>query len=826
MLKISLFLCVVVLSVDTKYYKYQDTNCQSPSEITPSSSHATCAAFLKSFKTGCDDAAFGDSCDFTLDTCLSNDYISNSLGFKRVKLECTESTKSPTKSPTDPTCTDKRMNGNETGVDCGGTCPDKCPLDCKTGYDCGANYTHIDNADTVYCDAFPCSTDSDLDTCCQKKAPCFELAAGDGCLPGTVLITNANSTFCADTECESSDRSTCCAPAGNCANFNLCNSTTQYLKSNPAGLLCDSAVCDSSDISKCCDNKASCSQLTCNFNGGLTYKKNFDNIYCANSSCSTDQDSDTCCTDRGSCSSYTCDDAMFLNKSNKDSRFCSGITCVEEDSSYCCDLKGACKRDSFTYSCSTNSLVENPENVYCANITCSSPTDDATCCPPDLVSCDSNACNLDVSVLNTTEKCKGNPCTSLDTQCCLPRKTCVNYLECDAMTEYVNVSAYCADVQCESSDTVKCCISRANCTEYGSCDLATGYLNETNYCLGDECDDSIDADTCCMNRTSCSAFTGCDPSTQKIISSNYCEMDCGDSADAETCCLDLANCTGFGYCGDNQMLNNTAMCASDSCTEVDDVANCCINLASCDSYSCDSSTQVLVANADITYCASTVCVAADDCCEARAMCSNYTGCAVCDLSQEDMYCVGTTCAISDHGTCCMEKVSVLDDCKGGNVEWSVTLSGDIGTDDHNSITDTIASYLGLPCIQVNGSYAADGSNWKSTYQIFVSTDVNKNAVSDLESNLTKPSSIDDLIGDISSNLGGSSVSIVDVKFSSVPFDECSAESGAKGLSTGIIIVIVLAVVLILGALLGLLVYKTKYANTGGAREKVSDVFEM
>jgi len=233
------------------------------------------------------------------------------------------------------------------------------------------------------------------------------------------------------------------------------------------------------------------------------------------------------------------------------------------------------------------------------------------------------------------------------------------------------------------------------------------------------------------------------------------------------------------------MLNETAMCMADSCTEANDVANCCIDLAKCDSYKCE----------------------------------------ICDKRVIDEYCADINCTISDYDTCCTRIFPELDDSKGVIVEWNVALGGDVSVSDHETITDTIADYLDLPCIWINGSYTSSGSNWDAVYEIFVSTDGNDDAWTELETDIYEVSTIDGLKTEIASNLGVSSISFSTISLSSESHPSSgSSTSGSStvglsiGIGVGVAVVLIIVVVVVW--------YKHNQGQKRGTREKVSDVFEM
>jgi len=79
---------------------------------------------------------------------------------------------------------------------------------------------------------------------------------------------------------------------GNCTNFPLCDTVTQYLMANPGTLSCQSEICDSNDISTCCEQKANCANYSlCD---GVEIVANASFVYCAAKLCEED-DAATCC---------------------------------------------------------------------------------------------------------------------------------------------------------------------------------------------------------------------------------------------------------------------------------------------------------------------------------------------------------------------------------------------------------------------------------------------------------------------------------------------------------------------------------------------------
>jgi len=643
--KISLFCGAVVIALETRVEWYFDASCENlDRSVLTDSSYSTCDEFEASEFDECDSYGDYDDCNtIQLDMCSASDYWSTFVGPIAAILRCTVVTGSPTKSPTDYDCDDSLMNGLETGIDCGGPDCDPCPPAC-TQYNCGANYTRIDNPATVTCAASPC-TSEDLGTCCRQKALC---SSYDGCYAGQVLISNAASTYCSTTVCDSDDRDICCTAAGNCENFSFCDNATQYLKSNPGNLLCDSEVCDSSDIWKCCEDKADCSEYTCDFAGKLTHRENVEDYYCALSECD-DSDSNVCCTTRASCEAFICDTDRYLNKSDKDSQFCSGIACSDDsDWFYCCDKRAECKTTLYTYPCPTDG-PNLDEDAYCAGNTCISPDDEQNCCP--LYFCDNNACDLSVSVVNYTRLCVDRTCTLNDTQCCLDRMSCRSFTECSSM-EIVNEHAYCADVECVSSDNSECCIPKANCTAFNNCNLTSHYVNVNASCAAQICKPT-DAATCCINKASCSDYA-CEMNTQLQLFSNYCEKDECSSLDVDNCCVDRDNCMGFQYCDDltSQYVNVTAHCANQIC-ENEDAITCCINKASCSEYACNLETYT---NQPLNYCAMDKCTSIDmgTCCLLRASCTGFQYCGEGQQLNDQARCKSDSCTeVDDIANCCV-----------------------------------------------------------------------------------------------------------------------------------------------------------------------------
>jgi len=363
---------LVLAAVDITDNAYVSPDCTGTAVSNPQD-YESCDLFLQYVQQTCTDYS-GTSCEsITFPACFTGDFVDNWYGSGvSIYFACVETTDSPTEVPTEATCEDNLLNGNETRVDCGGVdCP-ACPPDCQS-YDCGATHILVDDADTVYCAADPCDG-SDLDTCCEQKALCSTFT----CTGALVLISDAATTYCLSSECDViDDRDQCCADPATCENFDLCDSTSQYLKSNPATFDCDSTVCGASDIANCCEDKALCSSYSCDFDGGKTLVSDSGTIYCELDTC-TDSDSSVCCTDRASCDGFACGDS-YVDKTDKSSLFCSGAACVDSDSSLCCDIKTTCSTDFFTFDCSSSENELSPD-AYCYG-TEDSTCDEMTCCP-------------------------------------------------------------------------------------------------------------------------------------------------------------------------------------------------------------------------------------------------------------------------------------------------------------------------------------------------------------------------------------------------------------------------------------------------------------
>jgi len=299
-----------------------------------------------------------------------------------MKFECVDVSESPTVGPTAATCSDGRQNGGEDGVDCGGTCPAYCPSWCNTLEDCGKSHYLREDPEYIECLTHECNIADDLDTCCIARALCSTLST---CY-GEVLISAADSTYCEADKCYyHTDRDTCCTTPDTCAGFTLCDPETQYLKDSAADLNCASEQCDTADITKCCSNKDNCASFACSFEDGLINLPNDESIYCEVDDCSNDPAANsTCCESRGLCSTFTCDDKIYLDKPDKDTRFCLDAICSSWSWSTCCDMKMVCLEPFLrVYTCSSATEYElSPDaaNLYCDGRTCESPRDDAFCC--------------------------------------------------------------------------------------------------------------------------------------------------------------------------------------------------------------------------------------------------------------------------------------------------------------------------------------------------------------------------------------------------------------------------------------------------------------
>jgi len=378
------FLGSCVYAVDATFHAYvsgNDCSGDPDSQQTESEAYSSCTEFRSYLVEECNNYR-GADCnlpDFPMCLASTVDWIASGYGIT-MEFICKDVSKPPTVMPTEATCFDDIMNGNETGVDCGGNCTLQCPSTCNT-LDCGDSHYLKENPGLIECATHVCNKTVDLDTCCNAKALCSTL----NCL-SQVLISAAASTYCKKYTCRyADDRDICCANAPSCTGFEFCDAETQYLKDSAANLYCSSEQCGPADTDKCCANKETCDQYTCVYGNGYVNKQNDESIYCAFADCTDDLDViSTCCDSRASCVGYRCNDTMYLDKLDKDTRQCPQSTCTSNAWTTCCDTKQVCVEAGLrAYTCSSSSEYElSPiaEFLYCNGTTCESPRDDAFCC--------------------------------------------------------------------------------------------------------------------------------------------------------------------------------------------------------------------------------------------------------------------------------------------------------------------------------------------------------------------------------------------------------------------------------------------------------------
>jgi len=140
--------------------------------------------------------------------------------------------------------------------------------------------------------------------------------------------------------------------------------------------------------------------MSCNYTEGLTLVTNHAEILCMFGIC----DVDTCCTERASCTDFVCEDReVYVDKNPQESSLCHGVTCSTDwnspDWNNCCLEKETCKNDDRTYICpEKHEIVDDPTNVHCTNLTCSSPLDDPICCLRSTVSTPGGSSDSGLSV--------------------------------------------------------------------------------------------------------------------------------------------------------------------------------------------------------------------------------------------------------------------------------------------------------------------------------------------------------------------------------------------------------------------------------------------
>jgi hypothetical protein len=560
-------------------------------------------------------------------------------------------------------CEDGRKDGDETDSDCGGTCGEKCSLGkgCGKGGDCKSGFC---NPTTQVCVASHCldevvdgdETGMDCGGSCQKKCP-----LGIGCLVGADCAStfcNAQTLLCVATQCEDGEQdgdetgadcggacATKCADGQGCQTGADCASTFCHT----TNLVCVATECDDGKqngqetgmdcggtcATKCavgqsCVTNADCASVNCSVQNHLCVAGECDN---------GKQDGEESGVDcGGACVTKCADGVGCMTGGDCASTFCHAQThlCVQTQ----CD-DGQQNGQETDVDCGGTCATQCTDGQGCASgADCAS-----TFCHAKGHMCVETECDDGVkNGQETGEDCGGGTCP---TQCAVG-EGCATGADC-ASTFCNGPSQLCVTTQCDDGkqngkETGQDCGGpcAAKCAEGNGCqtgaDCASTFCHvQTHLCVPTQCDDGekngqeTGADcggTCatkCADGLGCAKGTDCASTfcngTSQVCVATQCDdgelngdetaADCGGTC--ATKCADGKGCQAGADCASTFCNGTSQVCVATQCddgekngqeTAVDCGGTCgtkcedgqgCAKGADCKSSLCNAQSQVCVA---------------------------------------------------------------------------------------------------------------------------------------------------------------------------------------------------------------------------------------
>lgn len=405
-------------------------------------------------------------------------------------------------------CADRKYNGNEAGVDCGGSCAKKCNngeycFD-ATGQSCESGYVYDYRCVAGTCfngvkDGGESGTDCGGTSLCARCSWGQSCVANSDCQQGSVCSDRNGGRFCDPPRCtaEKGRPQACTDLLQNCAETDAdcggsaclaCEAGRKCLTSRD----CQSAVC----------NQGVCAAATCNDNIKNGTEADVDcglgcNRCASGKTCgqATDCASNVCTGNV--CAAAACNDNT--KNGNETDVDCGGPDCNK------CTLTKTCSSPS---DCELNYCIDGTcRDSSCTDLLHNGRETDVDCGGPDCGRCISgNTCNIgnDCQSLVCSTTCQAPTCLDLtkngsetDVDCggpgCGP---CANGLTCNAPSDCssgvcnqaVCVSALCndlvkngseTDVDCGGPDCNKCidgktCLLNSDCQDYRYCSTGNG----------------------------------------------------------------------------------------------------------------------------------------------------------------------------------------------------------------------------------------------------------------------------------------------------------------------------------------------------------------
>ncbi|WP_436626239.1 hypothetical protein [Sorangium sp. So ce136] len=454
-----------------------------------------------------------------------------------------------------PSCNDRRENGDESDVDCGGSCPIACAIGrtCAVPSDCGSGVCTsnvcispgcadgVRNGGETYidCGGSDCPNCDDGERC---------VLDGD-CQSSRCVGTICQAPTCTDRASNGGETDVDCGGEGSCprcTNGSRCLASRDCLSGVCIGQSCVEPTCadlvkngNETDIDcggpcpeKCaigqrCEGNDDCDSNVCT--GGFCAKKPIGSACMLSKECSMDQ-----CVDGYCCNSECLGLCMACSNSIKgtgENGYCEPIAVGADPQSECGDdAASSCQRNG---ACDGGGQCQ----IYSASTPCSSPT-----------------CNEDNSSVINADRCNGRGvCIDLGTTDCFP-SLCIDGAcahDCSRLGDAACATdAYCNGRICrpkqnngENCSDASDCLS-GNCEERVCCDLP---------CNG-ECESCI------------AAKKGPDGGPNGICgfikAGSDPDLECPDRQPRT--CLTTGSCSGFGHC---EYYSGDTICNQPTCSE-------------------------------------------------------------------------------------------------------------------------------------------------------------------------------------------------------------------------------------------------------------------
>jgi len=261
---------------------------------------------------------------------------------------------------------------------------------------CGVTKVMKQSVGEVDCASVMCTTEDDVDTCCEDRQPCSQFncpSPGSTILDGSVLCTGA---LCSST----TEESKCCVDLGQCSTYTCVGANNVKMAGAPT--YCAGSTCNEAE---CCATKELCSAAGLECGNGKDLKVDAGTIFCTGEFC-VENDLVACCEDKELCaagmtsgdgktycSSFACD-AMIQDAASTE---CEDSGCTQE---LCCvqaygppisdTVDTPFTQDTFVSGfklneCSYTQLTANPTLVaslkdnICAEFASTTGTDAAWC---------------------------------------------------------------------------------------------------------------------------------------------------------------------------------------------------------------------------------------------------------------------------------------------------------------------------------------------------------------------------------------------------------------------------------------------------------------